>query len=304
MRANNHPETLEMNRTDREAMPYHVGTTQWGFREWKGVFFSKDASPEQYLSQYASVFSTVEGNTTFYRVPDAETVQRWREAVPADFRFCFKFPKSVTHDHLLRGVEREVGTFLERMEPLRTRLGPFHLQLSDRFSYNRMEDLESFLEQLPAEFSYAVEVRHEDFFDKGRQERYLEEVLRQLNMDRVIFDTRRLHQLTSNDPTILEAKRKKPTAPPRFRTTGSRPFLRYVGGNRWIDNEAWLKEWAIMVANWIREGLHPYVFIHSPDTTSAPELARHFHRELSLLIRLPALPAWPVDRQDRQLGLF
>ncbi|MEX1212138.1 MAG: DUF72 domain-containing protein [Balneolaceae bacterium] len=294
-----------MNRADKGAMPYHLGTTQWGLKEWKGVFFSKDATPDRFLSQYASVFSTVEGNTTFYRVPDAETVQRWKEAVPETFRFCFKFPKSVTHEHLLSGsaLERAMS-FLKRLEPLRTRLGPFHLQLSERFSHEQMGDLERFLEQLPAEYSYAVEVRHPDFFDNGRQERYLEELLRQLNMDRVIFDTRRLHDMKSSDPSVLEAKRKKPTAPPRFRTTGSRPFLRYVGGNRWIDNEAWLKEWAIMVANWIREGLHPYIFIHSPDKVSAPELARHFHRELASLISLPSLPAWPVDRQDQQLGLF
>jgi len=71
-----------------------------------------------------------------------------------------------------------------------------------------------------------------------------------------------------------------------------------------LNNEPYLKEWAIIVAEWIREGLHPYVFIHAPNKAKQPELCRHFHKLLAQLIGLPPLSAWPIDRQDKQLGLF
>jgi len=283
---------------------YHIGTTRWGLNEWKGSFFTDRATPDRFLSQYASVFNTVEGNTTFYQVPEIETVIRWGEQVPEEFRFCFKFPKAVTHDRLLAGVGKQTLGFLELFEPIRDKLGPFHLQLSPHFSFQEFGQLEDLLHELPREYSYAVEPRHPDYFDRANSERTFDQLLRSLHMDRVIFDTRRLHELSDRDRSVAEAKRKKPRVPLRFTTTGSRPFLRYVGANDIPNNEAWLKEWAIIVADWIREGLHPYVFIHAPSPVYAPVLARHFHRELSRLITLNPMPPFPADRQDEQLGLF
>jgi uncharacterized protein YecE (DUF72 family) len=283
---------------------YHIGTTQWGLREWRGVLYSKKATPDQFLRQYATVFNTVEGNTTFYRVPDAETVIKWGESVPGGFRFCFKFPRGITHYSRLVGVERDVISFLNRFEPIRTKLGPFHIQLDEAFSYEEVGHLEELLAFLPREYAYAVEVRHPDFYDRGKKERHLTHLLKSYHIDRVIFDTRRLHALSGKDPSIFEAQKKKPKLPVRFDATGSRPFVRYVGANNWLNNEAYLKEWAIVVADWIRDGLHPYVFIHAPQTLHAPELARHFHRQLSGLIGLNSMPVWPAEKQSEQLGLF
>lgn len=283
---------------------YHIGTTRWGLKEWKGVFFTDQATPDQFLAQYASVFNAVEGNTTFYRIPDDETIRRWGEQVPDDFRFCFKLPSVFTHERRLSGVRDDVIRFLDRFNPVREHLGPFHIQLSPGFSFQEFAALEDLLSELPAEYSYAVEPRHPDYFDRGDQERAFDHLLRNLHIDRVLFDTRRLYSLNSREESIRKAREKKPRVPLRFTTTGSRPFLRYVGSNDIPNNEPWLKEWAIVVADWIREGLHPYVFIHAPDSRHAPELTRHFHRELSRLIELNPMPTWPADRQDEQLGLF
>lgn len=283
---------------------YHIGTTQWGLKDWAGIFYTKKARPDQFLTQYASVFNAVEGNTTFYRVPAVETVQKWGDAVPDGFKFCFKFPQQITHYKRLNDVRDEVLGFIELFDPIREHVGPFHIQLSSQFSYTEFEKLEKVLNILPAEYTYALEVRHPDFYDKGKKESHLLHLLRGLNIDRVVFDTRRLFSLKSHDRSVKKAKEKKPELPVRFEPTGSRPFVRYVGANDVLNNEAYLKEWAIVVADWIREGLHPYIFIHAPDTVHAPELARHFHRQLSKLIDLAPMPTWPVNRHDEQLGLF
>ncbi|MGF1671912.1 MAG: DUF72 domain-containing protein [Balneolaceae bacterium] len=283
---------------------YSLGTTQWGVKEWAGHFYTKDAKPDSFLQQYASVFNTVEGNTTFYRVPAPETVKKWGESVPDGFKFCFKFPQSITHFNRLNNVGEEVAEFLDLFETIRKNLGPFHLQLSSQFSFKEFEKLEKLLDILPPHYSYAVEVRHPDYYDKGRNERRLNEMLKSYHVDRVIFDTRRLHNLQSGEKSVLEAQDKKPKLPVRFNSTGSKPFIRYVGGNDILNNSTYLKEWTIIVADWIRDGKHPYVFIHAPSPFYAPELARYFHNELKKLIEVNPMPAWPIEQQDKQLGLF
>jgi uncharacterized protein YecE (DUF72 family) len=110
--------------------------------------------------------------------------------------------------------------------------------------------------------------------------------------------------MKATESSIAEAQKKKPKVPVRFETTGSRPVLRYVGSNDTLNNEPYLKEWAIIVAEWIGEGLHPYVFIHTPDQVSQPEVCRFFHELLSTLIDLPPLYEAPAKKQDHQLGLF
>lgn len=283
---------------------YHIGLTQWGYKEWKGIFFRDDVKPDAFLKQYASVFNSVEGNTTFYRVPSGDTIKRWGEQVPESFKFCFKFPQSITHYKRLKNVHDDVLSFLELFYPIRSKLGPFHIQLSSQFSFSEIEKLETLFELLPGHLTYAVEVRHSDFFDKGKMERHFENLLKSYSIDRVVFDTRRLHSLKNDDPSIKEAQRRKPQTPVRFHSTGTSPFIRFVGANDILNNEAYLKEWAIVTADWIKDGKHPYIFIHAPDTTNAPVLARFFHRELSNLIELSPMPEFPANREDKQLGLF
>lgn len=283
---------------------YHLGCTGWSLKEWVGTFFRDDAKPKDYLRQYSSVFNAVEGNTTFYNIPNQEIVKNWKRQTPDGFKFCFKFNRTITHQKRLHQVEDEVLQFIEVFEPIDDRLGPFHIQLPPQFSPEEIDKLEKLLSILPSAFSYAVEVRHPDFFDHGRHENRLTRLLKSYNIDRVTFDTRKLHAMKSDDSSIKKAQEKKPKVPVCFDTTGSRPFVRFVGANDAINNEPYLKEWAIMVADWIKEGLHPYVFTHAPDPAKQPPIARKFHQLLSELIELEPMPAWPIEKQDEQLGLF
>ena len=50
---------------------YNIGLPAWAFPGWHGRYFNTTPSA---LASYASVFNTVEGNTTFYHVPDERTV--------------------------------------------------------------------------------------------------------------------------------------------------------------------------------------------------------------------------------------
>ncbi len=245
----------------------------------------------------------MEGNTTFYSAPNKETIKQWSEKTPQGFKFCFKFPNEITHTKQLHNVEGEVQEFIALFDDIRPKLGPFMIQFPEAFSPQELPKLEKLLSILPKTMSYSVEVRHADFFDKGKHEHSLNILLSSYGVERTIFDTRKLHSTKSSIHSIIDAKRKKPNVPVRFEALSSRPVVRFVGVNDILNNEAYLKEWAIVVADWINEGLHPYVFIHSPDKISQPKLCTHFHKLLGELIELTPLPQWPVNR-EAQLGLF
>ncbi|MGB9727604.1 MAG: DUF72 domain-containing protein [Nitrososphaeria archaeon] len=49
------------------------------------------------LKNYSREFKVAEINSTFYRIPKIETVQRWRETVPEDFIFTVKCHQAITH---------------------------------------------------------------------------------------------------------------------------------------------------------------------------------------------------------------
>lgn len=282
---------------------YHLGCTVWSLKDWVGSFFTDDAKQGDFLSQYSSVFNAVEGNTTFYNIPSESTVKKWGRETPNGFKFCFKFHRSITHYRQLEDVEDDVLEFLDVFDPIADRLGPFLIQLPPKFSPAQFSRLERLVEILPSSYSYAVEVRHRDFYE-GRPEQRLNRLLKSYNINRVIFDTRKLHSMKSNDPSVLEAQKKKPDCPVRFNNTGSRPLVRFVGSNDPVANEPYLKEWAIVVADWIKQGLHPYFFPHSPDKVSQPAIARKFHYLLSELVKMEPMPAWPNERQNEQMNLF
>jgi len=51
------------------------------------------------------------------------------------------------------------------------KLGPCFLQLPPSFDISALPALENFLKSLPNEFSYAVEARHPDFFQRDSRRR-------------------------------------------------------------------------------------------------------------------------------------
>ncbi len=82
----------------------------WNEAGWRGSLYAPSTRPAEFLGDYCRVFNAVEGNTTFYAWPSADTVRRWSERMPAGFRFCAKLPRDISHEGDLRerlGATRE-----------------------------------------------------------------------------------------------------------------------------------------------------------------------------------------------------
>ena len=73
-----------------------VGTSGYSYKEWKGTFYPADLPAAKMLPFYAQHFASVEINNTFYRMPEAKTIEKWSSEVPDGFRFGFKVTDEVT----------------------------------------------------------------------------------------------------------------------------------------------------------------------------------------------------------------
>lgn len=283
---------------------YHLGCPIWANPQWAGTFYTRKAARADFLPQYSQAFNTVEVSSTFYAIPPVETVRRWGEEVQPGFRFCMKFPRVISHDKRLISVGSETAAFLELLKVLNDAdgLGPTFLQLGPNFSARDFSRLQKYLEQLPDSYPYAVEVRHADFFDQGRHETALNNLLKQLGMDRVLLDSRPLFSA----PPITEADKgaqgQKPRVPVRFDATASQPLVRLIGRDDIGTLTPWVEEWAKVVADWISKGKTPFVFTHTPNDIFAPAFARMFHEALRRqLDTVSEMPAWPAETEPAPL---
>lgn len=292
--------------TSYSDLPYHLGCPVWACPGWVGTLFGS-TDRKKWLGEYSSVFNTVEGNSTFYGLPSPDTVKRWGESVQDGFQFCLKFPRAISHEKRLVECGSETDAFIELLEILdrNDSLGPSFLQLPPTFGGSEFEALADYLRDLPATFPWSVEVRHEDWFDKGQNESALDGLLRELKIDRTLFDSRPLFSRPPTDESERESQRRKPKSPHRTTVTGSRPMLRLVGRNQIDEATPWVEEWAPVIAEWISTGEKPFIFAHAPDDTFAPDFARRIHQELHKFIELPELPAGSAEKESaRQATLF
>lgn len=279
---------------------YYLGCPAWAVKTWSGRLFPRDLKPTEYLAHYARVFNAVEGNTTFYALPKLETVQRWADDVPDTFRFCFKFPQTITHDKLLVDCKRDVETFLARLAPLGAKLGTLFIQLPAHFGPGDLGRLDGLLRALPDKHRYAVELRDPIFFQGGPEERDAAALLRSHAADTVILDARGLH--ASDDPAYVAVRAKKPNLPIVMRATGPQPMVRCVPHERFEAGRSFVSPWIGQLGRWIAEGRAPYFFMHAPDDTYSPENAYAFHAMLAAHVDVGDLPPWPAETP--QLGLF
>ena len=129
----------------------YVGTSGWSYPSWRPDFYPAGTKPADFLRHYAEHFSTVELNTTGYRLPAEEQFSKWAEQTPPGFRFA---PKLNAHSRA------PVGTFAERVALLGDRLGPSRLLVSSA----RDEGLLALiLGSLAPGFRVAFDFRHESW---------------------------------------------------------------------------------------------------------------------------------------------
>jgi uncharacterized protein YecE (DUF72 family) len=146
-----------------------LGTSAFTAAGWPGTFYPEGLPEREYLSYYATLFDTVEVDSTFYRTPALSTVKGWYSRTPKGFLFAAKVPQKITHEKVLRDCEEEMTQFLKVMEALGEKMGPLLFQFGyfNKQAFNGVNEFLSrlvpFLKKLPRGCRFAVEIRNKNW---------------------------------------------------------------------------------------------------------------------------------------------
>ena len=143
-------------------MKLYVGTSGYGYKEWKGTFYPQRIASTEMLPFYARHFNAVEINNTFYRMPSKEMLQGWAAQVSEDFVFALKAPQVITHIKRLKNAQNETERLVTNAEAMGRKLGPLLFQLPASFSLD-IPRLKAFLDLL-SPFMAAFEFRSPSWF--------------------------------------------------------------------------------------------------------------------------------------------
>ena len=150
----------------------YLGTSSWSSKDWEGVFYPQGLPAAGYLSHYATRFLTVEVDATFYRIPSASLVKKWRQDLPAGFLFAAKAPSAITHEKGLVDAGEDLAAFLRSMDQMGDRLGPILFQFpyfkkgSEMTREVFLDRLGRFLPLLPGGYRFAVEIRNKSWLGR------------------------------------------------------------------------------------------------------------------------------------------
>jgi uncharacterized protein YecE (DUF72 family) len=285
-------------------MNFLIGCAVWAYKGWVGELYPKGSKAAEFLSLYTQRFTTVEGNTTFYAVPNQETVVSWVSQMPPGFEFCPKLPRQVTHNGLLQPAIPGALKFLEQMRVLGQHLGPIFAQLPLSYEPAALKDLAAFLQAWPRnEAPLAVEVRHADWY-KEPHASHLNALLEELGVGRVVLDTRPVYSGSASYKQ-QPVDSRKPQVPLQAVTTAPFSLVRFISHPDQSVNQPFMEEWVSLVDQWLRLGKHIYFFMHCPLEQYSPGNARHFQEFLEKhSVPVPPLPWNTIDQSPIQLSLF
>jgi uncharacterized protein YecE (DUF72 family) len=156
-----------------------IGTSAFTAAGWENAFYPAGMKPADYLTYYATKFTTVEVDSTFYRTPSVATVNGWARKVPEGFVLAAKVPQIITHEKILQNCDDDLKHFLETMDLMGDKLGPLLFQFGyfNKTAFKSGKEflarLEPFLKKLPKGYRFALEIRNKqwltaEFFDQLR----------------------------------------------------------------------------------------------------------------------------------------
>ena len=239
-------------------MKLYYGCSQWGYDSWRGSVYPADASSHELLRYYARLFRCVEINSTFYNKADPSVFRRWKSKVSRDFKFCPKFPKTVSHDNRLTDCTSETQDFLKGINIFRENLGPAFLQLHKYFGQSEINSLGRFLSDIPDDFRICIEPRLSVIKDKDFLARILS-VAKEHSAGIAITDSAETHPYLNN-----------------FSLTSHFAFIRFISYGHSTDLPR-IETWISQFRKWSDKGLpEAFFFLHFPEDTADTGLVKKY----------------------------
>lgn len=270
--------------TGKKTQPkVYIGCAKWGRTEWLGKIYPPKTKEKDFLQHYVQHYNSIELNATHYKIYGPSGIEKWAEkAAGKDFLFCPKMYKGVTHFGSLSNKKFITDEFLRGIVAFEKHLGPTFIQVSDSFSPKRKTELFSFLQTLPKDIQFFVEVRHTDWFTNENIANEFFTFLKENNLGAVITDAAGRRDCCHMHLTIPKT------------------FIRYVGNSLHATDYTRINEWVAKIKYWISKGIQEiYFFMHMHDETFSPELSVYLVDELNKTCKMNLQKPNFIQRENK-----
>lgn len=198
------------------------------------------------LTYYASLFNSIEINSSFYKLPKASTVIKWCETVPEGFQFTFKLSKTISHSKGLDFNAEEVALFMQTIDNVNKKKGCILVQLPPSLKPDRIKQLEKLLKTMDVENAHRAWKVAIEFRNKGWYNDQTFRLLQEYN------DSLVLHDLPASATPLVPLT--------------SLIYLRFHGtekGYRGNYDDKFLSNYAQRITQWMSEGKCVYCYFNN-----------------------------------------
>jgi uncharacterized protein YecE (DUF72 family) len=121
------------------------------------------------LHYYASLFNTLEINSSFYKIPLPATFTKWAADVSDKFTFTVKLWRGITHAKRLEYSNADIKRFMQAANFLENKAGCLLIQFPASINADFTHKVEAILDQLcklntEQQWQLAVEFRHPSWY--------------------------------------------------------------------------------------------------------------------------------------------
>jgi uncharacterized protein YecE (DUF72 family) len=161
-----------------------IGTSGYSFADWVGPFYPRGTEKGKMLDYYRGFFSTVEVNSTYYRIMHPRVSWNMVNKVPEDFDFMVKLHSSMTHSR--DATSGQWDDYSSMLQPFTDSGKLSGLLAQFPYSFKPSESAVRYIEELnerTGDIPLAVEFRYDEWYDGGILQRLSEEGMALVSVD-------------------------------------------------------------------------------------------------------------------------
>lgn len=284
-----HPHTKRLlaNLKKPKKVQIYIGAPVWGDKGFIGKIYPPKTKSSDYLSLYSKQFNCIEMNTTFYNMPNQDSVLKWKEEVSGDFKFCPKINQIITHRLNLKNAEQITEDFCNSISHFENQLGITFGITSPYFRPDKFSVFERYLATFPKGIPLSFEVRHEDWFSDRAIMEDLFSMMESYGISSIITDVAGRRDVC------------------HMRLTTSTAVIRFGGNNLHPTDFPRLDKWVDRIKTWIEGGIETiYFWMHTPQKALTADLTVYFINRLNKECKTNLIAPKLISSKNDQEMLF
>ena len=225
---------------------FRSGTSGLVFLEKNKKEFPDAFQDKSRLTYYASLFNSIEINSSFYKIPRCATYSKWSEMVPHHFQFTIKLWKGITHSSNTVFNAGELDRFMSAIHCLNHHKGCLLIQFPAGFTFpsDKLVHILERVSRLSAGKDWRIAV---EFRNTGWYNMTIIKILEQYNASLVLHDM--------PNSRLEDADQKSSFK--YFRFHGE------LGDYRGSYNNAFLSSKAVVIQSWLDKGIDVYAYFNN-----------------------------------------